>query len=157
LKIAGADANDVSATSDASPLLTRSGSEPLRANDGVVRRTGTVSAGTIGLVVVQWYISGKDRGYPMRMFPVVAMVAVLAGPAIAQDAPHVNLAPQDVSKSPEEKAIDDEREKAYKESLRKIPDAKTASDPWGGVRSADAPKSAAKVAKPKTKTGSSAN
>ena len=93
----------------------------------------------------------------MRMFPVVAVAVVLAGPAFAQDTPHINMAPQDVYKSPEEKAADEEREKAYKESLKKIPDAKTASDPWGGVRSADAPKSAVKVAKPKTKTGSNAN
>ena len=45
------------------------------------------------------------------------------------------------------------REKAYKESLKKIPDAKTSSDPWGTVRSNDAPKTAA-PAKPKTQTGS---
>lgn len=94
----------------------------------------------------------------MRVFPVVAVVAVLAGPAFAQDAPHVNLAPEVVTKSPEEKAIDEERDKAYKESLKKIPDSKGSSDPWGGVRSADAPKTSAKSpAKPKTKTGSNVN
>ena len=94
----------------------------------------------------------------MRIFSLVAVVALLAGPAYAQDTPHINMAPQDVYKSPEEKAADEEREKAYKESLKKIPDAKTASDPWGGVRSADAPKTTTKAAtKPKTKTGSSAN
>ena len=94
----------------------------------------------------------------MRIFPLVAVVALLAGPAYAQDSPHINMAPQDVSKSPEEKAAEEERDKAYKESLKKIPDARTASDPWGGVRSADAPKTATKAAtKPKTKTGSSAN
>ena len=31
------------------------------------------------------------------------------------------------------------RDKAYKESLKKIPDAKVSSDPWGNVRSTDAP------------------
>jgi len=103
-------------------------------------------------------MSGKDREYLMRIFPLVAVVAMLAGPAYAQDAPHVNLAPEVVTKSPEEKAADEERDKAYKESLRKIPDSKTSSDPWGGVRSADAPKTTAKSpAKPKTKTGSNAN
>jgi hypothetical protein len=49
------------------------------------------------------------------------------------------------------------KEKAYKESLRKIPDAKASNDPWGGVRS-DAPKAApaakTSTAKAKTKTGS---
>jgi len=94
----------------------------------------------------------------MRAFPVVAVVAMLAGPAFAQDGPHVNLAPEVVTKSPEEKAADEERDKAYKESLRKIPDSKGSSDPWGGVRSADAPKTAVKSpGKPKTKTGSNAN
>ena len=94
----------------------------------------------------------------MRMFPLVAVVAILAGPAFAQDAPHVNLAPEVVTKSPEEKAIDEERDKAYKESLRKIPDSKASSDPWGGVRNADAPKTATKTpARPKTKTGSNVN
>jgi hypothetical protein len=103
-------------------------------------------------------MSGKDREYPMRVFPLVAVVAMLAGPVHAQDAPHVNLAPEVVTKSPEEKAAEEERDKAYKESLRKIPDAKSTSDPWGGVRSADAPKTATKaLAKPKTKTGSNAN
>jgi hypothetical protein len=92
------------------------------------------------------------------MFPVVAVVALLAGPAYAQDAPHINMAPQDVSKSPEERAAEEERDKAYKETLKKIPDGKVASDPWGGVRSAEAPKTAPKAAaKPKTKTGSNAN
>jgi hypothetical protein len=94
----------------------------------------------------------------MRAFPLVAVVAMLAGPAYAQDTPHINMMPEIVTKSPEEKAADDERDKAYKDSLRKIPDAKSASDPWGGVRSADAPKTATKAsAKPKTKTGSNAN
>jgi len=37
--------------------------------------------------------------------------------------------------------------------LRKIPDAKASSDPWGTVRSTEAPKDATKAAK-KSKTGS---
>jgi hypothetical protein len=94
----------------------------------------------------------------MRVFPLVAVVAMLAGPVHAQDSPHINMAPEVASKTPEEKAADEERDKAYKESLRKIPDAKSASDPWGGVRSSDAPKTATKaLVKPKTKTGSNAN
>src|SRR5436305_12164 len=102
-------------------------------------------------------MSAKEREYPMRVFPVVAVVAMMAGPAHAQDSPHVNLMPEVVHRSPEEKAADEERDKAYRESLRKIPDSKTSSDPWGGVRS-DAPKTTVKSpAKPKTKTGSSAN
>ena len=93
----------------------------------------------------------------MRIFRVAALVAILAGlaaPAWAQT-PHVNLMPDFQSKTPEEKEADAIKEKAYRESLRKIPDAKTSNDPWGTVRSTEAPK--ATSAKPKTKTGSTAN
>ena len=89
----------------------------------------------------------------MRILSVVAVLALLTAPAVAQ-MPNINLMPEVVTKSPEEKEQDAIRDKAYKESLKKIPDAKTSSDPWGTVRS-DAPKAAA-PAKPKTKTGSSA-
>jgi hypothetical protein len=63
--------------------------------------------------------------------------------------PNINLIPELQSKTPEEKAADEQRDKAYKDSLRKIPDAKTSSDPWGTVRAVDAPKASA-PAKPKT-------
>ena len=88
----------------------------------------------------------------MRVFRLAAVFAVLAGPAYAQ-MPNINLIPELQSKTPEEKAADEQRDKAYKDSLRKIPDAKTSSDPWGPVRAVDAPKASA-PAKPKTKTGS---
>jgi hypothetical protein len=89
----------------------------------------------------------------MRVLRAAAVMALLTGPAYAQsEAPHVNLLPEIASKTPEEKEADAARDKAYKESLRKIPDAKTSADPWGNVRS-DAPKAAAKMpAKPRTKT-----
>lgn len=86
-----------------------------------------------------------------------AAIALLAGPAAAQmQTPNINLIPDTQSKSPEEKEADSVRDRAYRESLRKIPDAKASSDPWGGVRSTEAPKAAA-PAKPKTKTGSTGN
>ena len=91
----------------------------------------------------------------MRIFGAVAVIMLLAGPAYAQS-PNINLIPEMQSKSPEEKEADAVRDKAYRESLRKIPDAKGSSDPWGSVRSNDAPKTAA-PAKPRTKTGSTAN
>jgi hypothetical protein len=47
------------------------------------------------------------------------------------------------------------RDKAYRESLKKIPDAKSSSDPWGNVRSDAPPKTPS--AKPRTKTGSTVN
>ncbi len=80
---------------------------------------------------------------------------LLTGSAHAQT-PNINLIPELVSKTPEEKEADAQREKAYKDSLRKIPDAKVSSDPWGNVRSAETPKTSA-PAKPRTKAGSTAN
>jgi hypothetical protein len=86
-----------------------------------------------------------------------AALALLAGPAAAQmQTPNINLIPELQSKTPEEKEQDAIRDKAYRESLKKIPDAKTSNDPWGAVRSTDAPKTAA-PAKAKTKTGSTQN
>jgi hypothetical protein len=88
----------------------------------------------------------------MRMLSAAAVVVLLTAPAYAQN-PNINLVPELQSKSPEEKEQDAIKEKAYKDSLRKIPDAKASSDPWGTVRSTDAPKAAAAPAK-KSKTGS---
>jgi hypothetical protein len=85
----------------------------------------------------------------------VALVALLIAPAYAQ-MPPVNLIPETQSKTPEEKEAEAERDKKYRESLKKIPDAKVSNDPWGTVRSTDTPKAAA-PAKPRTKTGSTAN
>jgi hypothetical protein len=86
----------------------------------------------------------------MRILSAMALAVLLSGPAYAQmSTPNINLIPE----TPEEKEQEAVRDQAYRESLKKIPDAKTSSDPWGTVRSSDAPKTAA-PAKPKTKTGS---
>lgn len=86
-----------------------------------------------------------------------AGLALLAGPAAAQmQTPNINLIPDSQSKTPEEREAEAVRDKAYRESLKKIPDAKASNDPWGNVRSTDAPKTAA-PAKSKTKTGSTSN
>ena len=92
----------------------------------------------------------------MRIFraAALALLAGLSAPASAQT-PNINLMPELGSKTPEEKEADALKEKAYRESLRKIPDAKASNDPWGNVRAAEPAKAA--PAKPKTKTGSSAN
>jgi hypothetical protein len=95
----------------------------------------------------------------MRVFRIAAVFVVLSAPAFAQ-VPALNMIPDKPSKTQEEKDADEVRDKAYKESLRKIPDAKVSSDPWGTVRSTPAPALAPKAAasaKPKTKTGSTAN
>jgi hypothetical protein len=87
----------------------------------------------------------------MRMLSAAVVVVLLTVPAYAQT-PNINLMPEFQSKTPEEKEQDAIKEKAYKDSLRKIPDAKASSDPWGNVRSTDTPKAAA--APKKSKTGS---
>jgi hypothetical protein len=96
----------------------------------------------------------------MKVFCVAAAIVLLTGPVYAQ-APSLNLMPELLSKTPEEKEAEAERDKAYKESLKKIPDSKASADPWGAVRSPDAPKPSTPKAsasmKPKTKTGSAAN
>ena len=89
----------------------------------------------------------------MKILSVAAALVLLTVPAFAQ-MPQMNMMPEIASKTPEEKEQDAIKDRAYKESLKKIPDAKTSSDPWGTVRNNEAPKAAA-PAKPKTKTGSS--
>ena len=90
----------------------------------------------------------------MRIFRAAAVIVLLAGPAYAQ-MPNVNLIQELPTKTPEQIEAEAVRDKAYKESLKKIPDAKVSSDPWGNVRSTEAPKPAASAKR--TKTGSTAN
>ena len=96
----------------------------------------------------------------MRVLGVAAVMALLASPAAAQ-IPNLNLLQDNrPPKTQEEKDAEAARDKAYKDSLKKIPDAKPPADPWGDVRSTDTPKAPAKAAasaKPKAKTGSAAN
>jgi hypothetical protein len=92
----------------------------------------------------------------MRVLRAAAVIALLIGPAYAQDTPHINLIPEIASKTPEEKEADQARDKAYRESLRKIPDAKVSSDPWGNVRS-DPPKAAANAPKARARTRTTPN
>jgi hypothetical protein len=96
----------------------------------------------------------------MRVFRVAALIMLLATPAFAQ-MPQMNLLQDNKpAKTQEEKDAEAARDKAYQDSLKKIPDAKPPADPWGNVRSTDTPKAPAKAAasaKPKTKTGSTAN
>src|SRR5262245_49957160 len=99
----------------------------------------------------------RSREHPMRVFGASIIgaaeaIALLAGPARAQmQTPSMNLMPEVQSKSPEEKEQEAIKDKAYRESLKKIPDAKASNDPWGGVRSADAPKTAANPAPAKSR------
>ena len=90
----------------------------------------------------------------MKLIGIVAVMMVLAGPALAQQAPVPQYGEADKDKTPAEIAAAKDAERAYKRSLGNIPEQKS-SDPWGTMRSdSPAPKAAAKApAKPKaTKT-----
>jgi hypothetical protein len=93
---------------------------------------------------------------------VPGLVALIALPAIlvilpasAQDTHIQRYGETDKEKSATEKAAEKEAQRAYERSLGNIPTQKS-TDPWGTVRSEDAPKAAAKIAspKPKAKTAS---
>lgn len=75
------------------------------------------------------------------------MAALLSGPAFAQ-VPQINLLADGPGKTQEEIEKQQATEKAYKDTLRKIPDASVSNDPWGGVRNEGQPK----AAKNKTKS-----
>jgi hypothetical protein len=92
----------------------------------------------------------------MKIICAAAVLALLAGPAYAQ-----GIVPKygevDQKKSPQEIEAERESERAYKRSLGNIPD-QGPTDPWGTVRSDNAPKAAVKAAPAKrTKTGNTAN
>ncbi len=105
----------------------------------------------------------------MKVLRAAAVIALLAGPAYAQQQEKI---PQygDIDKPDKTQTqidADKAAEKAYKNSLGNIPD-KGPQDPWGAVRSENAPKPVAKAtttksaaktspAKPQAKTGSGAN
>jgi hypothetical protein len=90
----------------------------------------------------------------MRVFYAAAAIALLAGPAFAQSQsiPRYGEAPK--TKSAQELADEKEAERAYKRSLGNIPEQKS-SDPWGAVRSENAPKAVAKD--PSAKRAKTAN
>ena len=105
---------------------------------------------------------------PLRVTTTIAALALLMSlPAFwpigaHAQMPNINLLADQPSKSPEQIEKEQAQEKAYQESLKKIPDPKTSVDPWGGVRSSDASKPATSSkttasTKQKTKTGSNAN
>jgi hypothetical protein len=100
----------------------------------------------------------------MRVFRAAMVIAFfaafLAGPACAQqEKPMQKYGEPDKDKTAQEKDADKAAERAYQRSLGNIPD-KGPTDPWGVVRSTDAPKTAAKppaAKKPSAKAGSTPN
>ena len=86
----------------------------------------------------------------MRLVAVVAVMALLVGPAGAQNNPIQRAGEPDKEKTRADIATEKETERAYKRSLGNIPEQKSV-DPWGTVRGDNAaPKAATKApAKPK--------
>lgn len=86
----------------------------------------------------------------MKALCLAAAIMLLASPAFAQ-IPKLNLLADKPGKTQDELAAEKAQDKAYKESLKKIPDQKAPSDPWGAVRSNDAaaPAKSASSSKPK--------
>jgi hypothetical protein len=97
----------------------------------------------------------------MKILGAVVVIALLAGPAYAQTQNVPKYGDADKDKTPQQKESDKEAERAYQRSLGNIPEQKS-TDPWGAVRSDNAPKPAAKTAakaapaKSKAKTDSAA-
>ena len=82
----------------------------------------------------------------MKVFRIVAVIALLTGPAYAQTPELIHsFGPE---KTPRQKADDELREKFSKESQAPKPEAnvkKSSVDPWGNVRSGDAAKTSAEL------------
>jgi hypothetical protein len=97
------------------------------------------------------------REHLMKVFRIAAAIAMLAGPAYAQGLPPINLIQDGAAKTPEQKAAEEARDKAYRESLKKIPDAKPSSDPWGAVRSDATKTSAARTTTSKSSASKTPN
>jgi hypothetical protein len=96
------------------------------------------------------------------VFALATMILMLAAPAYAQSQASTMPTMEQMmdGKTPDQIEKEQATEKAYKESLKKIPDAKTSYDPWGSAHSGDAPKTVAKAPaakKPPAKIGNSAN
>ena len=89
-----------------------------------------------------------------------AMLLLLAAPAYAQSKEQAPTPEQMMGgKTPDVIEKEREADRAYKESLKKIPDAKASSDPWGNTRTVDTAKTSVKAkasAKAGTKTGTKA-
>jgi len=96
----------------------------------------------------------------MKVLFAAAMIAMLAGPACAQSQAPKTLEEMMDAKTPDQIEKERAADRAYKDSLKKIPDAKAPADPWGNARSSNAPATAAKTPAGKklpAKTGSAAN
>jgi hypothetical protein len=96
----------------------------------------------------------------MRVLCAAAVISMLIGVPVCAQNKSMSLEEMMGAKTPDEIEKEKATEKAYKDSLTKIPDAKAPADPWGAAHGTDAPKTAAKTPvakKPPAKTGNTAN
>ncbi len=85
----------------------------------------------------------------IRIFLAAAIAIALAPPTFAQQKPVPKYGEADKEKTTQEKQAERDAQRAYDDSLKRIPD-KGPSDPWGAVRSTEAPKTTGTpAAKPK--------
>ena len=82
---------------------------------------------------------------------MTVIALLMAGPALAQQKPVQKYGETDKEKSQSDIAAEKEAERAYQRSLGNIPEQKGTTDPWGAVRSDNAPKAVAKSPAPKPK------
>jgi hypothetical protein len=82
----------------------------------------------------------------MRVLGAAAIVALLAGPVHAQQAPVPRYGEADKDKTPGQLEQEQTAERAYKRSLGNVPE-KGPVDPWGNARTVGEPKAAKADAK----------
>jgi hypothetical protein len=74
----------------------------------------------------------------MRTFTIAAIIAMLTVPALAQRGASGPSMPNPNVKTEAEKAAEEKQrkldEKAYKDSVSRIPDREQKLDPWGKIR-----------------------
>jgi hypothetical protein len=85
----------------------------------------------------------------MRKLAAILFLAMIAGPALAQD--HVQRYREEIEKSPADTANEQRQQRAYQRALSGVPDQKP-TDPWGIARSDGQGASKANAAKTTAKT-----
>ena len=74
----------------------------------------------------------KPQNRELKILAAAALLALLAKPVCAQDTTIGTMTPE---QDPKQKELD----KAYKDTMDKLPNPKATRDPWGNVRAATPP------------------
>jgi hypothetical protein len=135
---------------------TRSPEQPARRTQRKQRSLGAIGILRFGRRALLGYFPQHQRSEQMRVFLAMAVAVSLVTLAHAQSQNVPQYGEEDKPKTQVQKDADTAAERAYQRSLGSIPE-KGSNDPWGTVRSNDAPKNSAArtpAAKTKTKAGS---